>query len=176
LRYGYVIKADEVIKDSEGKVIELRCSYDPETLGKNPEGRKVRGVIHWVSARHAKPALINLYEPLFTVDFPDAKEADYHELINPQSLVTRQGFVESGLAQATDEQRFQFEREGYFVWTASTVRKMRLCSIGSSGLEIPGPRLRRRMAELIYIWINLRTYEDTNEIWTYSGKHRRRIG
>ena len=114
LRYGYVIKADEVIKDSEGKVIELRCSYDPETLGKNPEGRKVRGVIHWVSARHAKPALINLYEPLFTVDFPDAKEADYHELINPQSLVTRQGFVESGLAQATDEQRFQFEREGYF--------------------------------------------------------------
>ncbi len=114
LRYGYVIKADEVIKDSEGKVIELRCSYDPETLGKNPQGRKVRGVIHWVSARHAKPALINLYEPLFTVDFPDAKEADYHELINPQSLVTRQGFVESGLAQATDEQRFQFEREGYF--------------------------------------------------------------
>lgn len=114
LRYGYVIKADEVIKDSEGKVIELRCSYDPETLGKNPEGRKVRGVIHWVSARHARPALINLYEPLFTVDFPDAEEADYHELINPQSLVTRQGFVESGLAQATDEQRFQFEREGYF--------------------------------------------------------------
>ena len=114
LRYGYVIKADEVIKDSEGKVIELRCSHDPETLGKNPEGRKVRGVIHWVSARHAKPALINLYEPLFTVDFPDAEEADYHELINPQSLVTRQGFVESGLAQATDEQRFQFEREGYF--------------------------------------------------------------
>ncbi len=114
LRYGYVIKADEVIKDSEGKVIELRCSHDPETLGKNPEGRKVRGVIHWVSARHARPALINLYEPLFTVDFPDAEEADYHELINPQSLVTRQGFVESGLAQATDEQRFQFEREGYF--------------------------------------------------------------
>ena len=114
LRYGYVIKADEVIKDSEGKVIELRCSHDPETLGKNPQGRKVRGVIHWVSARHARPALINLYEPLFTVDFPDAKEADYHELINPQSLVTRQGFVESGLAQATDEQRFQFEREGYF--------------------------------------------------------------
>ncbi len=114
LRYGYVIKADEVIKDSEGKVIELRCSHDPETLGKNPQGRKVRGVIHWVSARHARPALINLYEPLFTVDFPDAKEADYHELINPQSLVTRQGFVESGLEQATDEQRFQFEREGYF--------------------------------------------------------------
>ena len=114
LRYGYVIKADEVIKDSEGKVIELRCSHDPETLGKNPQGRKVRGVIHWVSARHARPALINLYEPLFTVDFPDAEEADYHELINPQSLVTRQGFVESGLAQATDEQRFQFEREGYF--------------------------------------------------------------
>ena len=114
LRYGYVIKADEVIKDREGKVIELRCSHDPETLGKNPQGRKVRGVIHWVSARHARPALINLYEPLFTVDFPDAEEADYHELINPQSLVTRQGFVESGLAQATDEQRFQFEREGYF--------------------------------------------------------------
>jgi glutaminyl-tRNA synthetase len=114
LRYGYVIKANEVIKDEDGNIIELRCSYDPDTLGKNPEGRKVRGVIHWVSAKHALGVEVRLYEPLFTVDFPDASAEDYHDLINPDSLTIKQGFVESGLASATVDQRFQFEREGYF--------------------------------------------------------------
>ncbi|MFT7688579.1 MAG: glutaminyl-tRNA synthetase [Candidatus Azotimanducaceae bacterium] len=114
LRYGYVIKANEVIKDDEGNILELRCSYDPETLGKNPEGRKVKGVIHWVSAVNALDAEIRLYEPLFTVDFPDASEKDYHELMNENSLTRFQGKIENSLLSASLDDRFQFEREGYF--------------------------------------------------------------
>lgn len=114
LRYGFVIKAEQVIKDDAGDIVEIRASYDPDTLGKNPEGRKVRGVIHWVSATEGLPAEIRVYEPLFTVDFPDADERDYHELLNDESLKVHQGFVEPGLKQASSDQRFQFEREGYF--------------------------------------------------------------
>ena len=114
LRYGYVIKAHQVIKDDAGQIIELRCTYDPETLGENPVGRKVRGVIHWVSAQQNQPAEIRLFEPLFTVDFPDASDQDYRDLLNADSCTIVQGFVEASLADATVEQRFQFEREGYF--------------------------------------------------------------
>ena len=114
LRYGFVIKAEQVIKDDMGETLEIRASYDPDTLGKNPEGRKVRGVIHWVSATEGLPAEIRVYEPLFVVDFPDADERDYHELINDESLKVYQGFVEAGLKQASLDERFQFEREGYF--------------------------------------------------------------
>jgi glutaminyl-tRNA synthetase len=114
LRYGFVIKAESVVKDEQGEIVEVRCSYDPETLGKNPEGRKVRGVIHWVSATLGLPAEIRVYDPLFTVDFPDADERDYQDLMNPESLTVKQGFVEPGLATANVDQRFQFEREGYF--------------------------------------------------------------
>ena len=114
LRYGFVIKAEQVIKDDAGEILEIRASYDPDTLGKNPEGRKVRGVIHWVSATEGLPAEIRVYEPLFTIDFPDADERDYHELMNDESLKVHQGFVEPGLKQASLEERFQFEREGYF--------------------------------------------------------------
>lgn len=114
LRYGYVIKANDVIRDAAGNISEVRCTYDPDTLGKNPEGRKVRGVIHWLSSKHAIPAEIRLYDPLFTVDFPDADPRDYQELMNPDSLVTCQGFVEPALATADSNERFQFEREGYF--------------------------------------------------------------
>jgi glutaminyl-tRNA synthetase len=114
LRYGYVIKAREVIKDDAGEIIELRCTYDAETLGENPVGRKVRGVIHWVSAEQNHAAEIRLYDPLFTVDFPDASDQDYRALMNPDSLTRVQGFVEASLGDATVEQRFQFEREGYF--------------------------------------------------------------
>ncbi|MDA0789137.1 MAG: glutamine--tRNA ligase/YqeY domain fusion protein [Proteobacteria bacterium] len=118
LRGGYVIRANEVIRSDEGEILELRCSYDPATLGVNPEGRKIRGVIHWVSARASLAAEIRLYEPLFTVDNPDgvadgAEEA-YRDLINPDSLVVKHGFVEASLAQAVEDDRFQFEREGYF--------------------------------------------------------------
>ncbi len=114
LRYGFVIKAEQVIKDDAGEIVEILASYDPDTLGKNPEGRKVRGVIHWVSATEGLPAEIRVYEPLFTVDFPDADERDYHELINDESLTVHQGFVEPGLKLASSEDKFQFEREGYF--------------------------------------------------------------
>ena len=114
LRYGYVVRADETVKDDAGRVVEVRCTYDPETLGKNPAGRKIRGVIHWVCARTALPAEIRLYEPLFTVDFPDADDRDYRELINPASLTVHQGYVEASLAGAAVGERFQFERQGYF--------------------------------------------------------------
>ena len=114
LRAGYVVRADEAIKDEHGNIVEIRATYDPDTLGRNPEGRKVRGVIHWVSASEGVPADIRVYEPLFTVDFPDADDRDYHELMNPESLTVYKGVVEPGLAAAAEEQRFQFEREGYF--------------------------------------------------------------
>ena len=114
LRYGYVICANEVIKDAAGNITELHCTYDPATLGENPVDRKVRGVIHWVSAEQGLPAEIRLYEPLFTVDWPDASDSDYRDLLNPDSLRVVQGYVEPSLASATVEQRFQFEREGYF--------------------------------------------------------------
>ncbi len=114
LRYGYVIKANDVIKDDSGEITEIRCTYDPDTLGKNPEDRKVKGVIHWVSASEGLPAEIRVYDPLFTVDFPDADKRDYHELMNAESLTVHQGFVEPTLQSADVEDRFQFEREGYF--------------------------------------------------------------
>ncbi len=114
LRYGYVIKAEKVIKNDAGEITEIRCTYDPDTLGKNPEGRKVRGVIHWVSASRCHPAEIRLFDPLFTVDFPDASDQDYRDLMNPGSLTVTQGFVEESLSQASVTARFQFEREGYF--------------------------------------------------------------
>lgn len=114
LRYAYVIRCHEVIKDEAGEVKELRCTYDPDTLGKNPEGRKVRGVIHWVSAKRSQRAEIRLYQPLFSVENPDGADEDYRELINPDSLTTVQGFVEESLKDASAEDRFQFEREGYF--------------------------------------------------------------
>ena len=114
LRGGYVIRANEVIKNDDGEIVELRCTYDPDTLGKNPEGRKVRGVIHWVSAGHCNAAEIRLYDPLFTVDFPDASDQDYHELINSASLTVKQGFVEQSLSAAETGSMYQFEREGYF--------------------------------------------------------------
>ncbi len=114
LRYAYVIRADKVIKDDDGNILELRCNYDEDTLGKNPEGRKVRGVIHWVSASEGLPAKIQLFDPLFVVDDPDQSDADYEELVNPDSLHQYDGFVENSLRNATIDQRFQFEREGYF--------------------------------------------------------------
>ena len=114
LRYGYVVKATGITRDAAGEITEIRGTYDPDTLGKNPEGRKVRGVIHWVSAKYGLPAEFHVYDPLFTVDFPDADERDYYELMNPDSLVVQQGVVEPGLKTAGPDDRYQFEREGYF--------------------------------------------------------------
>ncbi len=114
LRGSYVIKCNEVIKNAEGVITELRCSYDPDTLGKNPEGRKVKGVIHWVSESHSKVAEIRLYDRLFTVPNPDNEE-NFLDVINHDSLEVLEGCrVEASLAEATAEHRYQFERTGYF--------------------------------------------------------------
>ena len=114
LRGSYVIKCNEVIKDAEGLVTELRCTYDPDTLGKNPEGRKVKGVIHWVSEQHAYPAEIRLYDRLFKVPNPDNEE-NFLDAINHDSLeVLKDCRIEASLAQAQPENRYQFERTGYF--------------------------------------------------------------
>jgi glutaminyl-tRNA synthetase len=118
LRGGYIIRCDEVIKDGHGEIIELHCSYDPETLGKNPaDGRKVKGVIHWVSAQHGIEAEIRLYDRLFNHPTPDmAKDGgSYTDHINPDSLRTlTHCYLEPSLASATIGENFQFEREGYF--------------------------------------------------------------
>lgn len=115
LRYSYVVKCDEVVKDAEGHVAELRCSIDHETLGQNPKGRKVKGVIHWVAAEHALPAVMRLYDRLFTDPEPDGyKDHDFLEFINPDSLEVVQGWVEPALRDALPEVRYQFERIGYF--------------------------------------------------------------
>jgi len=117
LRNAYVIRADEVIKDDNGEIIELKCSYDPDTLGSNPEGRKVRGVIHWVSATEGVPAEIRLYDRLFNHPAPDSDKsvADWKEHINPESLVTKTGcMLEKALSDSTAGDTYQFEREGYF--------------------------------------------------------------
>ncbi|MDX1320014.1 MAG: glutamine--tRNA ligase, partial [Oceanospirillum sp.] len=115
LRNSYVIKCEEVIKNEQGDVVELLCTYDPETLGKNPEGRKVKGVIHWVSEPHAVPAEVRLYENLFTDPSPDSnKEVNFLEHINPESLEVTTGYCEPSLLTAAPEDRFQFERVGYF--------------------------------------------------------------
>tara|TARA_R110002126_G_scaffold150368_3_gene296582 strand:- start:1186 stop:2850 length:1665 start_codon:yes stop_codon:yes gene_type:complete len=114
LRNAYVIHADEVIKDADDNIIELKCSYLPETLGENPaDGRKVRGVIHWVEAGNALPAEFRVYDRLFSVANP-AAEDDFLTVINPQSLVVKHGFAEPSLASAVVEQAYQFEREGYY--------------------------------------------------------------
>ncbi|MFA6902314.1 MAG: glutamine--tRNA ligase/YqeY domain fusion protein [Gallionellaceae bacterium] len=115
LRYSYVMRCNEVIKDAAGKVIELRCSIDPETLGKNPAGRKVKGVIHWLSVAHAVAAEIRLYDRLFSVAEPDAdKDVDFCRYLNPHSLSVVQGWVEPAVRAAAPETRYQFERLGYF--------------------------------------------------------------
>ncbi len=120
LRGSYVIRADEAIRDADGKIVELRCSYDPETLGKNPEGRKVKGVIHWVPAAQSIECEVRLYDRLFKTANPD-KGADgetsesFLDNVNPESLLVLKGCrAEPSLLQAQVGDSFQFEREGYF--------------------------------------------------------------
>ncbi|HEU0015763.1 MAG TPA: glutamine--tRNA ligase/YqeY domain fusion protein, partial [Longimicrobium sp.] len=116
LRYAYVIRCDEVVRDDAGEVIELRCSYDPATRGGNtPDGRTVKGTIHWVSAEHGVPCEVRLYDRLFTVPNPDDGEGDFTDHLNPDSLVTVTGAViEPSVAEDAPGSRYQFERLGYF--------------------------------------------------------------
>ena len=117
LRYAYLITCQKVIKDANGKVVELHCTYDPASKGgSSPDGRKVKGTIHWVSAPHALHAEVRLYDRLFTAASPDTdKDKSFKDFLNPASLtVLTHCALEPGLARATAEDRFQFERQGYF--------------------------------------------------------------
>ena len=118
LRGAGIVHCDEVVKDDAGNVVELRCTLDPESRpGMEGANRKVKGTIHWVSARHAVPAEIRLYDRLFTVPDPDVDDdgKTYRDYINPESRRTVTGYVEPAAAEAAPEQSFQFERSGYFV-------------------------------------------------------------
>ena len=121
LRHGYVIKCDEVVKDAAGNVVELKCSIDHDTLGKNPEGRKVKGVIHWVSAKHAAEIKVRLYDRLFTVERPDAVRGEdgnylpFTDFLNPESIKEITAYAEPVAKDLPAESRWQFERIGYFV-------------------------------------------------------------
>lgn len=116
LRNAYVIRCDEVVEDAAGEIRELRVTADLETLGRDPEGRKVKGVIHWVSAAHGVRARVRLYDRLFRVPTPGAGGGDFRADINPDSLrVIEDAVLEPSLADARVAERFQFEREGYFV-------------------------------------------------------------
>ena len=117
LRYSYVIKCVNIIKDDRtGEVVELHCTYDPETQNAPPpDGRKVEGVIHWVSANHSVPAVVRLYDRLFGIPDPAAEGDEFTKYLNPRSLETLTSCrVESNLASAAPGSRFQFERVGYF--------------------------------------------------------------
>ena len=115
LRYSYVIKCEEVVKDTDGQVLELRCAIDHATLGQNPVGRKVKGVVHWVSAAHAVAIEARLYDRLFLDPIPDGhKGRDFLEFLNPDSLKVVTGWAEACVRGAEPESRFQFERLGYF--------------------------------------------------------------
>jgi glutaminyl-tRNA synthetase len=116
LRYAYLIKCVDVVKDkSTGEVVELHCTYDPATRGGNtPDGRKVKGTIHWLSAAHAIESEMRLYDRLFTVENPGDVAEGCESVLNPNSLETVSGYVEPSLANAAPGSRYQFERLGYF--------------------------------------------------------------
>ncbi|HXG05288.1 MAG TPA: glutamine--tRNA ligase/YqeY domain fusion protein [Candidatus Binatia bacterium] len=113
LRYAYIVRCTGAVKDADGRVVEVRATYDPDSRGGQARGRTVKGTIHWVSAAHAVDAEVRLYDTLFTVPRPDEVE-DFEAVLNPRSLEVRRGKVEPSLAGAEPESRFQFERLGYF--------------------------------------------------------------
>jgi glutaminyl-tRNA synthetase len=121
LRYAYFITCREVKKNAQGDVTELRCTYDPATKGGNaPDGRKVKGTIHWVSAAHALPAEVRLYNPLFTKPAPNAE--NFTADLNLHSLEVREARIEPALAETKAGQVVQFERNGYFCADPDTTR------------------------------------------------------
>lgn len=113
LRYSYLIRCEDVVKDENGEIVELRCTYDPESGGgSSSDGRRVKGVIHWVSARHAVEAEVRLFETLFSVEDPN--DDNFMDYLNPTSLVKTTGYLEPSLAEAPLGKTYQFERVGYF--------------------------------------------------------------
>ena len=120
LKYGFIIKCDEVLKDAAGKISEIRCTADLDSKTGGPtSGRKVKGTIHWVSAAHAVEADVRLYDRLFTVAEPDA-DGDFKQHLNPHSLETVKAKLEPSLKEAREELRYQFERLGYFTLDRSS--------------------------------------------------------
>ncbi len=115
LRYGYAITCNEVIQDNNGEVIELHCTYDPESGGgKTADGRKIKGIIHWVSAEHAVDAEIRVYDRLFKLPNPSGAD-DFISQLNPESLqIFTNAKLEASIASSSIDDRFQFERVGYF--------------------------------------------------------------
>jgi glutaminyl-tRNA synthetase len=118
LKNAYIIKGEKVVKDANGEIAEIHCTYDPKSRsgsGTEESMRKVKGTLHWVSAKHAIEAEVRLYDRLFTVESPDAdKEKDYLDFINPESLKTITAYLEPGLKSAKPFEQFQFQRIGYF--------------------------------------------------------------
>jgi len=115
LRYAYLIKCAQVVKNEKGEAIEVHCTYDPTTRGGDaPDGRKVKSTIHWVSAAHAKEAEIRLYDRLFTKEDPEEGDEGFLGCLNPNSLTVLNGYVEPLLSAAKAGDRYQFERKGYF--------------------------------------------------------------
>ena len=114
LKHAYFIKCEEVIKDEEGNVIELRCTYDPETKsGSGFTGRKVKGTLHWVEATQAVPAQFRLFNPLL-IEEEGSEDKSFIEQVNPNSLEIHEGFVEQNMKDAQAGDKFQFFRHGYF--------------------------------------------------------------
>ena len=117
LRYAYVIKCTSVVKDDSGEVVEIRCTYDPDSKSGTPgaDKRKIKGNIHWLSARHAQQVEVRLYDRLFAHAHPDARGQDYKTFLNPHSKNITTAFVEPSLRNIQPEDSFQFERNGYFI-------------------------------------------------------------
>jgi glutaminyl-tRNA synthetase len=121
LRYAYLVRCTHVVKDEAGEVVEVHCTYDPATRGGDaPDGRKVKSTIHWVSAGHAQPAEVRLYDRLFTKEDPEEGEEGFLSCLNPDSLTVLKAMVEPAFASAQPGDRFQFERLGYFCVDADT--------------------------------------------------------
>ncbi|MFB6264174.1 MAG: glutamine--tRNA ligase/YqeY domain fusion protein [Bradymonadaceae bacterium] len=116
LKYGYFVTCEEVVRDDEGEVVELRCSYDPDTRGgAAPDGRSPKGTIHWVSAEHAVPCELRLYDRLFEVQDPTGHDEEYTEFVNDESLVVTDGWIEPSATERETGTRYQFERKGYYL-------------------------------------------------------------
>ncbi|MYE55260.1 MAG: glutamine--tRNA ligase/YqeY domain fusion protein [Chloroflexi bacterium] len=151
LRYGYFVKCEEVVKDEGGEVVELRCTYDPETRGGSaPDGRRVRATLHWVSAAHAVNAEVRLYDHLFTRWNPDEDDedgADWLSFLNPESLVVVDAKLEPSLADATPGYRCQFERQGYFCVDTKDSTPERIVFNRTTTLRDTWARVRRSQGQ-----------------------------
>ncbi|MGM0524595.1 MAG: glutamine--tRNA ligase [Pseudomonadota bacterium] len=146
LRNAFVVRADRVEKDADGNVTTVYCTYDADTLGKDPaDGRKVKGVIHWVSAETAKAAEFRVYDRLFQVPNPAAEE-DLFSTLNPESLIIKKGYVEANLATAEVQQAFQFERLGYYCLDQDAETEGRLIFNQTVGLRDSWAKIEQQQA------------------------------